>query len=73
MFNDYRHLCPMNKITQVIAMFTDKRSPVKCLPGNEVLIRASGGSMKELQEYRKKYSGCLHGAGNSIIAKAYKI
>ena len=68
----------MNKITQIISMFTRKRSPVKsspvrCLPGNETLIRAYGGSMEELQEYRKKYSGCLHGAGNSIIAKAYKI
>ena len=62
----------MNKITQVISMLTGKSSPVRCLPGNEMLIRASGGSMKELQEYRKKYSGCLHGAGNILIAKAYQ-
>jgi len=26
--------------------------------------------MKELQEYRKKYGGYLHGAGNIHIAKA---
>ena len=31
-------------------MFTDKCLPVKCLPGNEMIIRASGGSMKELQD-----------------------
>ena len=52
-------------------MLTGKSSPVRCLPGNEMLIRASGGSMEELQEYRKKYSGCLHGAGNILIAKGY--
>ena len=60
----------MNKITQVISMLTDKCLPVKCLPGNEMIIRASGGSMKELQEYRKKYGGYLHGAGNIHIGKA---
>ena len=56
----------MNKITQVFSIFTGK-----CLPGNEILIRTYGGSMEELQEYRKKYGGLIHGAGNSLIAKAY--
>tara|TARA_Y100000287_G_scaffold15724_1_gene11128 strand:- start:585 stop:743 length:159 start_codon:yes stop_codon:yes gene_type:complete len=39
------------------------------LPGNKMIIRASGFSLKELQEYRKKHGGSLHGAGNIHIAK----
>ena len=52
----------MNKVEQI---------DTDCLPGNKTLIRALGGSMRELQEYRKKYGGSLHGAGNILIGKAY--